>query len=86
MLAINQPRVSHLDRASRICSTISLDKAAAWHSFISGSSSSGLSTDFLSYRSALSNPMSQRRVLCTEAGMEKSVSNDHGESSDTVSG
>ena len=63
MLAINQPRVSHLDRASRIWSTIRLDKAAAWHSFISGSSSSGLNTDFLNYRRALSNPMSQRRVL-----------------------
>jgi hypothetical protein len=65
MLAINQPRVSHLDRASRIWSTISLDKAAAWHSFISGSSLAGLNADFLNYRSALSNPGPQRRVLCT---------------------
>src|ERR1700712_171080 len=63
MLAINQPRVSHLDRASRIWSTISLDKAVAWHSFISGSSSSGLNADFLNHRSALSNPTPQRRVL-----------------------
>src|ERR1700712_3072030 len=63
MLAINQPRVSHLDRASRIGSTISLDKAAAWHSFISSSSLSGLNADFLNYRSALSNPTPQRRVL-----------------------
>src|SRR3954470_15771932 len=64
MLAINQPRVSHLDRASRICSTSNLDKAAAWYRFISGSSLSGLNADFLNYRSALSNPTPQRRVLC----------------------
>src|ERR1700685_658316 len=65
MLTINQPRVSHLDRASRIWSTISLDKAAAWYLFISGSSLSGLSADFLNYRRALSNPTPQRRVLCS---------------------
>src|ERR1700710_2427663 len=73
MLAINQPRGSHLDRASRIWSTISLDKAAAWHSFISSSSLSGLNADFLNYRSALSNPTPQRRVLWVPAYAETSI-------------